>query len=710
MPPRRLNRDTEISKRPQVQKQLLEVFEDVELGFQDQRERCDGILDNWDLYNQKLTDKQFYNGNSQIFLPYVVDAVDARGTRFVNQIFPQSGRYVDVTSGEEQLPMATMALLESYVRKCKLKTEVMPPLVVNGDVEGQYSLYVSWLDQKRSVTRREMVADTVIGRGAAAVEFPELGEHEEINEEDERLAHPAVEVIHDADLLVLPVTAASIDDAIESGGSVTVLRRWTKTRIRQAIREGDIDADAGDVLIKAMGRAAKDQNRNTGDRLLDAAGVKNNGKEALIYETWTKLRIDGGDRLCVAFYGGDDNVLGCRRCPYWCERAPVLSVPVKKQTGVFKGKPPVDKVADLQILANDTINEAADTAHFSAMPIVMTDPEKNPKVSSMVLGLAAVWETSPNDTQFAEFPRLWENGMARAQACQAQIFQTLGVNPAMIPQGTGGENKRNQAEIANEQQVDLLTTADACGVLEEGILTPLLQRFADYDHQFRDEDATVAAYGELGVRARMETVTPIQLNNRWEYTWLGVEQARNAAQLQQQIAGMNILKGIPPALYKGYRMNLAPLVESMSLSLFGPRMAPLVLVKEDAITLDPVIENGMLENGFQVMTHEADDDQMHLLEHTAAMQEKGGVDPHGTFRDHIAMHQAQMQAKQAQQTALMASGPGTPGSPGGMGMPGSAGTPPGAQPGQPMGAKGPPGMIHADEMPAAGAVPMPRNM
>jgi hypothetical protein len=32
-------------------------------------------------------------------------------------------------------------------------------------------------------------------------------------------------------------------------------------------------------------------------------------------------------------------------------------VPVKKQTGVFKGKPPVDKVADLQILANDTINE-----------------------------------------------------------------------------------------------------------------------------------------------------------------------------------------------------------------------------------------------------------------------------------------------------------------------------------------------------------------
>jgi hypothetical protein len=33
-------------------------------------------------------------------------------------------------------------------------------------------------------------------------------------------------------------------------------------------------------------------------------------------------------------------------------------VPVKKLAGVFKGKAPVEAVADLQILANDTINEA----------------------------------------------------------------------------------------------------------------------------------------------------------------------------------------------------------------------------------------------------------------------------------------------------------------------------------------------------------------
>jgi hypothetical protein len=138
-------------------------------------------------------------------------------------------------------------------------------------------------------------------------------------------------------------------------------------------------------------------------------------------------------------------------------------------------------------------------------------------------------------------------------------------------------------------------------VLEEGILTPLMQRFADYDHQFRDEDVTIKVYGELGVRAKMETVEPIQLNNRWEYTWLGVEQARNAAQLQQQIAGMNVLKGIPPAdVPKGYRMNLSPLMTQMSQPVRAA-LAPQVL-QEDAITVDPVIENGMLENGFRSMS------------------------------------------------------------------------------------------------------------
>lgn len=706
-PPRRA---AQLVTKPQVRRQLVDIFAEVQEGFQDQRERSDNTMDNWDIYNCKLTDKQFYNGQSQIFMPYVADAVDARKTRFTNQIFPQSGRYVDVITGDAEPPDAMIALIETYVRRAKLKTDIMPALMVNGDVEGQYSLYVGWTEERRRTTRREQVASTQVN----GIEFPELGMHYEFVEEDQTLGRPTVEVIADSDVLILPVTSNSVEDAIAADGSVTVMRRWTKGRIRKAVNDGDIDQDRADILIKNMQKAAgRSENRDTAKRLADAAGIRDNGSHCVIYETWTNLKVDGSWYLCVTFYGGDDLILGVRRCPYWCDLPPLLSKPVKKLGDVVKGKPPVDRVASMQYSANDTINEGADTAHFSAMPIVMTNPEKNPKIGTMVLGLAAVWETSPQDTQFAQFPELWVSAMNRAEGIKSQIMQSLGVNPAMMPSSTGGDNKRNQAEVANEQAVDLLTTADAVGVVEEGILTPLIQRFLEYDHQFRDEAVTVSVYGPMGQKANMQRVEPIQLNKRYELVWLGVEAARNAAQVQQQIAGLNIFKGIPPQMYQGYRLNLQPMLTSLALQLFGPRLAPQTFERIEAITIDPMIENQMLEHGFIVTVYPDDNDQEHLAAHMGALQEIGGVDPHGTFRDHIAKHQEQLQMKmQAQTMAAMGQGQdaqGVPGGPGGMGQPGVAGTPAGAQPGQQR-MKGPPGMIHQDQMPAAGAVEMPRKM
>lgn len=696
-------RDDELSTNQTIRKKLVELYADVLKGFQDQRQRSDGLMDNWDLYNCKLGDAQFYNGNSRIFMPYVHDAVNARKTRFVNQIFPQSGRYVEVTTVDGEIPHATMALLESYVRQAKLRTEVMPALMKNGDIEGQYSVYVGWEEFKRQTVRREKVADVAI----KDIEFPELGEHDDYVEDEETLARPTVEVVHDADLLILPVTVNSVEQAIEAGGSVTVLRRWGKGRIRKAISDGEIVKEAGEALLKAMQKASQGEQRDTGKDMADAAGIKGAGGHSLIYETWSRVKVKGEHRLCRIYYAGDDLILGCKLCPYWCDRVPVITAPIDKTAGVIKCKPPVDAVYDLNILANDTINEGADTSHFAAMPIVMTDPEKNPKVDTMVLGLAAVWATDPKSTQFAQFPELWRTAVERAEAIKGQIFQTLGVNPSMIPGSAATKKKMNQAEIANEQQVDILTTADAVTVIEEGILTPLLQRFAEYDHQFRDEKITIRVYGEMGLKARMEEVDPLQLNNRWEFRWYGVEAARNAAAMQQQIAGMNVMKGIPPDQYQGYRLDLAPLMVQMAENLFGPRLAPLIFVKQEPITVDPMLENEMLEWGHHVKTNEADDDQAHLAEHMLGMQTTG--DPHGTFRDHIQQHQQQIQKKaQAMMQQQMAQG--APGGPGGAG-PGVAGTPkPGAQPGTSRVGRGPAGMIHQDRMGAADPSAMPRKM
>ena len=698
---KKTNRDDELSTRPKVHKRLLEVFRDVEKGFADQRDRSDQNIDYWEIYNNVLGDRQFYNGTSQIFLPITHDAIEARKTRFCNQIFPRSGRYVEVTTTDESQPYATMALLEYYVRKAYLRTQVMPALMVSGDVEGQYSIYVGWRETTKAVTYRQTEPVKVNG-----LEFPQLGEVEHTRSEKQTTGAPFVEVLNDCDILVLPATADSIEEALEVGGSVTVMRRWTKHTIKKMIDDGEFEEEAGEALVSNMSRKDTTNRTDTKKQLADAAGIKvqRGDKFAMGYETWTKLKIDGEHRICRAYYGGDDQVLGCKLNPYWCDEVPIISTAVHKSPGVFKGRSLVADVVDVQVLANDTINEAADTAHFAAMPIIMTNPEKNPRVGSMVLGLAAVWETSPQDTQFAQFPPLWKDGFTIAAACKQQIFQTLGVNPAMMPQQTGTGQKRNQAEIANEQQVDLLTTADAVTNIEEGILTPMLYRFAAYDQQFRDDDMLVRGFGELGMTALMEEVPPIQMGRRWEYKWFGVEQARNAAMMQQQIAGLNVVKGIPPQLLPGRRLNLAPAVDMMMVNLYGSRVAPLIfqdLAKQ--LSVDPDKENEMLSQGFDLQTHPPDDDPKHMQEHMEGM--KGG-DPHGTFRAHIMRHQAQMQQKsQAQQQQQG----GLPGGPGGAG-PGVAGAPkPGGQPQGPRLLKGPAGMIPPDQLAKAGAVTMPRR-
>ncbi|MDE2470600.1 MAG: hypothetical protein KGL35_18095, partial [Bradyrhizobium sp.] len=396
-------------------------------------------------------------------------------------------------------------------------------------------------------------------------------------------------------------------------------------------------------------------------------------------------------------------ILSCRLNPYWSDRCPLISVPAKKVAGVVKGMSQVEPCCKMQYAANDAVNEGMDSATYSLLPIIMTDPAKNPKTNTMILDLAAVWETSPNDTKFATFPQLYKEAFEIVGACQAQIFQTLGVNPAMLPQSTGGKNKRNQAEIALEQQVDILMTADAVTVLEEGVFTEILMRFAEMDAQFRNDEITVRAYGHMGMRAAMERIPPLQLGTRYSFLWYGVEQARNAAARQQQIALLNVARGIPPQLLPGRKLNLVPALDAAFADVFSSRLAPYIF--EDVskqLTYDPELENTILEEGHNWIPSPLDDDAKHIEVHTAAMQKTG--DGAGTIKQHIVQHRVQQLMKAMAHQAQQQGSPGTPGQPGIAGQPRM-----GAQPQGPRLIKQAPGAIAPDRLPAAGAAVMPRR-
>jgi len=704
-------RSADICKRRSVKEKLLELFKDVEEGYRDQWNRSNDQQDFWELYNCVLGPKQFYVGNSKIFVPVIHNAVNARKTRFTNQIFPQAGRYVEVTSTDGTRPDALASLLEHYVRKAKLRTKVMPALTKAGDIEGQYNVYVSWCQRKRHVVWRQEVMPEM----EQGVPNPAMQPVMDIHHETIKAMHPDVEVLADSDVLVLPTTADTIDEAIEDGGSVTIIRRWGKGKIRQMIRDGAIREDVGEDLIKEMQKKSPPEDVNQAKNLVDAAGIKGQGKKhALVYETFTKLKMkkDEDEPVIVqAFYGGSEKILGCRRNPLWCDKLPILSVPVEKVANVFKGRSKVQDCADMQYAANDAINEAWDSAGYSLLPIVMTDPEKNPRTGSMVMSMAAVWETSPKDTQIVSFPQLWQHGFEMVNQCKAEVSQTLSVSPAAITQGTppaqkGG--KVNQAMVAQEQQIDILTTADAVTVIEEGILTPVVNLMIEMDHQYRDKDMTVRGFGELGLRAEMERIPPVQMDRHYQFRWFGVEQARNAQQVQQQIAAMNVVRGIPPQQLNGYQVNLVPVISSLIENTFGPRIAPLVFSPPEAQMSVPVDqENMLLAEGFDVPTHPQDDDRQHIQAHMGllqSMQMGGGGKNQKKIQTHIWKHmqQAQTKMQMAMQAQMGGGAPGQPGVPGGQiggqRQPGVAGTPRiGAQPGTPR-PQGPPGMIAPAQM------------
>lgn len=702
------DRDEELSNDEDIEKACLDVYADVEKGFSDQWERANAQMDYWDIYNCELGPKQFYSGNSKIFVPIVHDATNARKVRFVNQIFPPSGKNVEVITSENK-PQAMTALLEFYIRKTGLRTAVVPALMKNGDVEGQYNIYMGWVKNERHVTWRVEKKKTIDEDPDVEVDDDEP--YWDIEEDTIEHAYPDVEVLADADVLILPQTARSVEEAIEMGGSVTVLRRWSKARVRQLIRDGEIDKEKGAALLEVFSAKEASNTPDKAKQIVDSAGIKTEGGKmlALIYETWTKLNIDGKRRICRVRYGSDKLVLSCKRNPYWCDQVPLISAASNRTQGAIKGRSEYKNIETLQYAANDAVNEGMDSAAYALLPIVMTDPAKNPRVGSMILSVAAIWETSPKDTQFAQFPALWKDAFEIVTACKNQIFQTLGVNPAMLPQssGSGKGGKPSQAQVAQEQQVDVLTTADVVTGIEGDVLTPILRWFVYLDHQFRDKELTLRQFGIVGKDMDMQVIEPVQMDRRWEVKWFGVEAARSAQQMQLQMAGLNMVRGIPKELYQGFELNLAPVLQTFLENLFGPRVAGEVFQDiRKRLSLNAEFENSLLEGGFQVPVSPMDNDQEHMKEHMQALQEVG--DPTGAFREHLLMHQMSMQRKQQMQQMQQAQG-GQQGTPGGAG-PGSAGTPrQGANSAGPRGGQQPPGVIHQDRMRDSSAMPRARG-
>lgn len=690
------DRKKDYSRLKQVKIQMEEIYNAVVRGFEDKKEQNDICDRAWDMYNCVLNENQSYFGNSDIYIPLVRDAVEARVTRFSNQIFPQNGRYADVV-GQGEIPWDIIALLDYYVGVTKLRSVVVPALLREGDCSGQYSLYLDWTETIRHTVKKTKKPEVLSDLGNAP---PDEDTYDDREYEEIKDAKPDVVVLDARNLVVLPAAVDEIDDA-----EITGVALWlTKARIKQYIRDKVFDKDAGQDLLDNFDqtKAGNSPQPDTDKKALGFSGIRidsKGSKRALVYKIWSKVKIKGEYRLCEMFMSGEDNFLSCKRIPLWSDRIPIISKPAVKVSGSFWGKSPVTAVEKLQYQANDAVNIGMDSAPFSLLPIVMTDPEKNPKIGSMIMAQAAIWETNPTDTQILEIPPLWQQAMQIVALCKDQVMQSLSVNSAMMPHAAGSKDKKpTQAQAAQEQQVAIESTNNVVNLLEEGVLNEVLRKFYEMDYQYRDFEMTIQKFGQMGLQADLQQVPITEINSNYVFRWNGTEANKSAQQVQQMIAAMNVIRGIPPQQLNGMQVDVTPVLEQLASAAFGPRIAPKVLIdKRHQMAMSPQLENELMANVFPVHINPQDNDIEHIQIHQQAM----AVNPNAFIHQHIAEHILQMKAKNMEAMGAGQKGQqGAPGIPGGAG-PGVAGTPRiGAQPGTPR-PQQPPGAVHPDQMPLA---------
>ena len=693
------DRTRDYSELKYVQEALGDLYPIIEQGFTDKADFNEDVSQAWEIYNCQLNENQTYIGNSKVYVPIVRDAISARETRFVNMLFPQTGRYADVVGHDGKIPFDLIALLDDYVRKADLRNKVAPAMVRTGDISGNYALMPEWCEYTRNITSKKEVAEVEFeGEPVEGSDTYDDIEHEEVTE-----CYPGVQVLDPRNLLILPATCSGVKDA----DTVAVIQLFSKSKIKKYIKKGIFEKSAGDELIRNMSTNITAPLPETGKQAASAAGIRldsKGNKTARIFIVWHRMKIRGEMRLMQIYYAGQSLVLSCKRNPYWCDRIPIIFQPLDPSPDTVWGSSQVTPVASLQYQANDVVNEGFDSAAYALLPIVMTDPEKNPRAGSMVLAMASVWMVDPNSTKFAEFPPLWKDAFTIVGACKEQIFQSLGVNPAMIPHGNAGK-KPSQAQVAQEQQVALESSADNVAVIQEGVFSELLEWFYELDYQYRDEATTVKKFGQFGLQATMDQVEPFQTRERYEFRWYGTEGFKAQQQVQSMISWANVLKEIPPQLLNGRKIDFGPVAEYISEVTFGPRLAPFVLIDQrHQLTMDPETENKLLEHKFPVQVHEMDNDQEHIMKHFKHFEKALNLPPEVTsssdivrlVKGHIMEH-----IKSAKAKAQMAMG-GQPGQVGG----GAQGGPrPGAAPQAPPGSQQPPGAVHKDAMPLS----MPRK-
>lgn len=681
-----------LDKESTVYTKCVAIYARVVQSYKDRKDADDEVAENWNVYNAIQDDNQTYIGVANTYLPIVRDSINARAKRAMRQLFPNKYKHVEAVGSDPQDPQTQLSILEHYIRTTKLK-EICRSQLVSGDVTGNWGFYVDWSETShiiKQAIKASPALQTVAGENLELT----AGKEEVQGTEDKEIETSGPEIVEfiTEDLSVIPTTCTDTEKA----EIVTLKLRMSVDQVQEMVDAGWFvleEKGTIDEWVKSHGEAPKDASKARAEE----AGIKVDGDNthAMVYWSTVRMKVekDKPPVLLYVYFGGEDEILGIIEATQWGQKRPFITAQVDRIAGSFVGISKIRPVKSLQWAVNDFWNMGQDSATYSLLPVVMTDPLKNPNYAMMVYGLAAVWPVDPNSTKMAVFPSLWKDAVQYCQAIKSQIFESMEVNDMMM--GAMPSGRKNNAMVGAQQQESSVSVIYHAERFEETMLDPLMERLFEYDTQYRDEDMEIITLGGIGVKSIMQTVPPQEWGERYCFQWCGTSFVMGIQQMQQQIATMNVLRGVPPQQLNGRTLDITPILEILVQNVFGVEVGQRVLVDNRNKYSVPVeIEDELMINGIMTDVHEQDDDTQHIQAHQAAAKASG--DLAGIIRTHI---QAHMQALIQKRQMAAAPPPGAPGVPGGGLEPGVAGTPrPGAQPMAQRPVQAPPGAIPPQAM------------
>ena len=560
---------------------------------------------------------------------------------------------------------------------------------------------VDWTKSTRMITnlvRRNPIVESINGEDVSDMELEDTSTEEEELEEEEVIEEgPEVVDFSTEDIAVVPPTCMDLQKA-----KIAAIRiRFSPEAVREKQDEGVFILPDGTDLKNFCRSDQRMDKRNRPKEQSNQAGIKTEGtnKYALIYCAYMKLPFEGKKKPKaegIVFYAGQNEVVGIIRNPLWSGKRPILSKPVERKQGSFFGVSKIEAVKFLQWRLCDIHNIGNDSALYEVMPVFAADPLNNPTWMAMVMAPGAVWPIAPSGVSKIDFGNVSKLADEKVQLYKSQIWEAMGINEMMM--GAMPKGRKNNQMMAGIQQEQSTEVSDHAARYEEAMLNPLLEMLFEFDQQYRTKDLMIVTRGEIGFKAKMEEVPPQQWGERFYFQWAGIEAMQTAQTIQQMIGFTNVLKGVPPQQLGGKKLDISPVLEKASESIFGADLAPKVLIDErNLYTVPPEVENEIMHNRMDAYTHEADDDIAHLQAHMKAAAMNG--DPEGKYKAHQQMHMQQLMMKRQKQQGAQQQ-PGLPGSPAAGGVPGVAGSPkPGALPAPAGGRPGqnPPGAINPDQ-------------